>query len=411
MSLPNILMILSINGHKVLNTKTYSIIIMTRLVLFTGKGGVGKSSTSAATAQYWARQGFRTILVSSDPAHSTEDVLGQPVGFNPTPIAENFWAANINASTEAEQFFSELQNLMEDSFSKLMPGVDSDMFTDWFNFPGMDEVFALKKILNLIVGSDYDLIVFDTAPTGHTLKALTCPEAIEGFILRILRMRAKVMNLKGFMMRRTDDLNPFVEFLENTRNLMLRIRELIRNPSHVQVNLVSIPTEAGYQECQRTIKFLQTLDIEVANVIINNLVPAFDEETWELAETNKAVALLKLERDNQQPYLGKYHIITTSQGIKLCGVPKFPFEPKAERLEDFGLVVCPNLVLSPKKIIERTTTEQGVILQVRLPFLSDVKLKKDGYYLDGERYEYPHEQELQLKGKKKTDSHITLTYK
>ena len=123
------------NGRKVLNTKLTPTLSMTRLVLFTGKGGVGKSSTSAATAQYWARQGFRTILVSSDPAHSTEDVLGQPVGFKPTPIADNFWAANINASTEAEEFFGELQNLMQDSFSKLMPGVDADMFTDWFNSP------------------------------------------------------------------------------------------------------------------------------------------------------------------------------------------------------------------------------------------------------------------------------------
>jgi arsenite-transporting ATPase len=384
---------------------------MTRLVLFTGKGGVGKSSTSAATAQYWARQGFRTILVSSDPAHSTEDVLGQTVGFKPTPIADNFWAANINASTEAEEFFGELQNLMQDSFSKLMPGIDSDMFTDWFNFPGMDEVFALKKILNLIVGSEYDLIVFDTAPTGHTLKALTCPEAIEGFILRILRMRAKVMNLKGFMMRRTDDLNPFVEFLENTRNLMLRIRELIRNPTYVQVNLVSIPTEAGYQECQRTIKFLKTLDIDVANVIINNLVPSFDEETWELAETNKAVALLKLERDNQQPYLSHYADVTSALNIKLCGVPKFPFEPKGERLEDFGRVVCPNLVLQPVHIIKSHTGDKATTIQIKLPFLSDVKLKKDGYYLDGERYAYPHEPGLQLKRKQKSSSHITLTYK
>jgi len=384
---------------------------MTRLVLFTGKGGVGKSSTSAATAQYWARQGFRTILVSSDPAHSTEDVLGQTVGFKPTPIADNFWAANINASTEAEEFFGELQNLMQDSFSKLMPGIDSDMFTDWFNFPGMDEVFALKKILNLIVGSEYDLIVFDTAPTGHTLKALTCPEAIEGFILRILRMRAKVMNLKGFMMRRTDDLNPFVEFLENTRNLMLRIRELIRNPTYVQVNLVSIPTEAGYQECQRTIKFLKTLDINVANVVINNLVPSFDEETWELAETNKAVALLKLERDNQQPYLSHYTDVTSALDIKLCGVPKFPFEPKGERLEDFGRVVCPNLVLQAARIITRHTGDKATTIQIKLPFLSDVKLKKDGYYLDGERYAYPHEPGLQLKRKQKSSSHITLTYK
>ena len=80
-------------------------------------------------------------------------------------------------------------------------------------------------------------------------------------------------------------------------------------------------------------------------------------------------------------------------------------------MEDFGSVVCPNLVLHPTHIINRTVREKGIILQVRLPFLSDVKLKKDGYYLDGERYEYPNEKGLQLKGKKKTDSHITLTYK
>jgi len=387
---------------------------MTRLVLFTGKGGVGKSSTSAATALYWAQQGYRTLLVSSDPAHSTEDVVGKHVGFHPTPITTNFWAANINASTEAEEFFTELQALMQDSFAKLMPGVDSDLFSDWFNFPGMDEVFALKKILNLVVGADYDLIVFDTAPTGHTLKALTCPEAIESFILRILRMRARVMNLKGFVLRKKDDLNPFVEFLENTRKLMLRIRELLRNPTQVQVNLVSIPTEAGYQECQRTVKFLETLDIKVNNIIINHLIPAFDDETWELADSNKAVALLKLERENQQPYLSQYTDLTNLNNINLCGVPRFPFEPKAERLQEFSQIVCKQMGLQPRRVLEVISTTNETTVIASIPFLSDIKLKKDGYYLDGEHYSYPiisDIAQLTLKGKKKTDNQMTLVYR
>jgi len=199
--------------------------------------------------------------------------------------------------------------------------------------------------------------------------------------------------------------------LENTRNLMLRIRELIRNPSHVQVNLVSIATEAGYQECQRTIKFLKSLDISVANVVINNLVPAFDDETWELADTNKAVALLKLERDNQQPYLSHYGAVTNSLGIKLCGVPKFPFEPKADRLVDFGRVVCPNLELTPRHIISKQSKDDNTTLQIHIPFTDDLKLKADGYYLDGERYDYPNIEGLDLKRKKKSTNHITLTYK
>jgi len=384
---------------------------MSRLVLFTGKGGVGKSSTSAATALHWARQGYRTILVSSDPAHSTEDVLGCHVGFNPTPIEPNFWAANINASTEAEQFFGELQNLMQDSFAKLMPGVDADMFQDWFNFPGMDEVFALKKILNLVMSSQYDFIVFDTAPTGHTLKALTCPEAIEGFILRILRMRAKINNLKGFMLRKQDDLSPFVEFLENTRRLMLRIRELIRNPAYVQVNLVTIPTEAGYQECQRTVKFLQTLGIETRNIVVNNLVPAFDDETWAAGDSNRAVALLRLERDNQQPYLTRYNELTSSAKICLCGVPRLPFEPKADRLADFAKLSVPNLDLQPVQIVTVEEGDSSTTVRVQLPFLSDVVLKNDGYYLDGEHYSYYDVEGLVLKRKQKGESHITLSYK
>ena len=104
-------------------------------------------------------------------------------------------------------------------------------------------------------------------------------------------------------------------------------------------------------------KFLKSLDISVANVVINNLVPAFDDETWELADTNKAVALLKLERDNQQPYLSHYGAVTNSLGIKLCGVPKFPFEPKADRLVDFGRVVCPNLDLTPRHIISKQSKD------------------------------------------------------
>ncbi len=244
---------------------------MTRLVLFTGKGGVGKSSTSAATAQFWAAKGYRTILVSSDPAHSTEDVLGVPVGFKPTLISENFWAANINASTEAEEFFSELQNLMQDSFATLMPGVDADMFSDWFNFPGMDEVFALKKILNLTVGSEFDLIVFDTAPTGHTLKALNAPTAIKAFILRILRMRAKLENLKGMWVKK-GPTSQVIKMLEEVCEKIERLAEVLRLPEFVSINIVSIPTEAGLQEAHRTIQYLHRMDLKVNNLIVNNIV-------------------------------------------------------------------------------------------------------------------------------------------
>ena len=119
---------------------------MAKLILFTGKGGVGKSSVSAATAFHHSNEGRRVILVSSDPAHSTEDVVGRSVGTQPTLIKENLWAMNISSHKEAEFFLTQIENYFENTVSKWFPGFDSKLLTEWATFPGMDEVFALEKI-------------------------------------------------------------------------------------------------------------------------------------------------------------------------------------------------------------------------------------------------------------------------
>ena len=188
---------------------------MAKLILFTGKGGVGKSSVSAATAFHHSNEGRRVMLVSSDPAHSTEDVVGRSVGTQPTLIKENLWAMNISSHKEAEFFLTQIENYFENTVSKWFPGFDSKLLTEWATFPGMDEVFALEKITELTQSIDYDLIVFDTAPTGHTLKALTTPDSMNRFILRIIRMRSKIEKLKTLFMKK-DDTDKMVAFLQNT---------------------------------------------------------------------------------------------------------------------------------------------------------------------------------------------------
>mgnify|MGYP001201854447 CR=1 FL=1 len=137
---------------------------MAYLVLFTGKGGVGKSTISAASALHHAQQGLRTLLVSSDPAHSTDDTLGINVGCEPTLVQEGLplWAKNLNAEALAADFFGKLEGFMEKSFGTL-PGFDSSMLSDLSNFPGMDEAFAMEEIQRLCLSADYDVIVFDGA--------------------------------------------------------------------------------------------------------------------------------------------------------------------------------------------------------------------------------------------------------
>tara|TARA_S200002703_G_scaffold54732_1_gene47299 strand:+ start:791 stop:1744 length:954 start_codon:yes stop_codon:yes gene_type:complete len=295
------------------------------LYLFTGKGGVGKTTVSSATALHHAGLGKRTLLVSSDPAHSTDDVLQCKVGNTPTKITDNLDAMNINAETQAKEFMS----LINDEVKGMMgnvPGFDPDMFMDMAGFPGMDEYFGMELIHRYMKSEDYEVIVFDTAPTGHTMKMLTAPDAIRSFILRILRMKTKIENIKGFIFRKKSQTEQIVKELEAICERIDEFKELLSS-SGVSINLVSIATEAGYQECARTLKFLHHINIPVRQIIINNIIPDFGEEVWASVDKNPASALTHRNFTIQQPYIEKYRNLVKENKLRMIGLTVVPFEP------------------------------------------------------------------------------------
>ena len=340
-------------------------------MLFTGKGGVGKSTVSAATAIHHAKQGLKTILVSSDPAHSTDDTLGVNIG-NGTlvQIKDNLWAKNINAEANANLFADEMKKGMEAMFAKQIPGFDAEIFTDMTSFPGMDEFFALDEILKLVQSCDYDIIVFDTAPTGHTLKALNAPAAIRTFLLRILRMKAKIDNLKSFMLKK-GDTPTLIAHLEDICAKVERLTLILRNPKFVNINLVSIPSEAGFQECFRTIQFLKKMEIPVGNIIVNNIMPNFGDEEWVLAEEHPSVGLVHREYVMQQPYLQRYRELCSEESLKLVGLSRLPFEPRGEKLGEVAKMLWRPGSLSWEATLPLTETDTGY--RVQLPFVGDAK--------------------------------------
>ena len=352
-------------------------------MLFTGKGGVGKTTVAAATAYQYAAQGYRTILVSSDPAHSTDDTLGVDIGLNTVQISDNLWAKNINAEASAKNFVDHLNQSMEESFSKLLPGFDPELLSETAMFPGMDEYFALEEILRMIQSSEYDIVVFDTAPTGHTLKALTAPDYIRSFILRILRMKARVENLKGFLWKKDKTAAKFVPILEEICAKIERLKEILREPEFVSINLVSIPTESGFQECYRTIRFLENMKIPVQNLVVNNIVPNFGPETWEDAGENMAVALLKCEFDNQQPHLINFRQTCNKHNLKLVGVSRLPYEPRAEKLVDYAKILW-----NPQSGLINTFEKSLIVnenkIVVNVPYITQAKWKDDNlsYMID-----------------------------
>ena len=277
------------------------------LILFTGKGGVGKSTVSATTAIHHAKDGKKTILVSSDPAHSTDDVIGQKVGFVPTEIATNLWAMNINAEKQAKDFLERM---------------NAGMMKLTSNIPGFDP----EMIYNLMTDTSYDVVVFDTAPTGHTLKMLTAPDTIRTFILRILRMKAKIENLKGFIFRKKSETEKVVKELEDICDRIDTFKKLLRTED-CSINLVSIASEAGFQECARTVKFLNTIELPIKHLLVNQIVPDFGEDIWATAEENPAAAMTHRRYTIQQPYLAKYRELAKEHQVRLVGITHVPFEP------------------------------------------------------------------------------------
>jgi len=295
------------------------------LILFTGKGGVGKSTMSATTAIHHAKQGNKTILVSSDPAHSTDDVIGQKVGFSPTEIDKNLWAMNINAEKQAKDFLERMNEGMM-KLTANIPGFDPEILGDMAGFPGMEEYFGMEMIYHLLTDTTYDVVVFDTAPTGHTLKMLTAPDSIRAFILRILRMKAKIENIKGFIFRKKSETAQIVKELEDICERIEIFKKLLRQDD-CSINLVSIPSEAGYQECARTLKFLNTIELPVKHLLVNNIVPDFGEEVWATGDDNPAAAMTHRRFTIQQPYLVKYRELAAENQVRLVGITLVPFEP------------------------------------------------------------------------------------
>tara|TARA_R110002074_G_scaffold19413_2_gene61816 strand:- start:486 stop:1649 length:1164 start_codon:yes stop_codon:yes gene_type:complete len=385
---------------------------MAYLLLFTGKGGVGKSTISAATALHHAKQGLRTLLVSSDPAHSTDDTLGIKVGFTPTQVSEDLplWAKNLNAEDMAGDFFGKMEGLMESSFGSL-PGFDSSMLSDLSNFPGMDEAFAMEEIERLCASADWDVIVFDTAPTGHTLKALSAPDYLNTFLLKVLRMKAKIENLKGFFIKK-GDTSKLVDLLEDFIKRIERLKVLLRNPDYVSINLVSIPTEAGFAECLRTVRFLDNMKIPVQHIVVNQIIPSFTPDVWEIAPTNPAVALLKTEHDIQQPYLARFKELTSTSPIRLVGMTRLPFEPRSARLADVAHTLWGDRGLNFQ--IKPSLEVQDNSLTLHIPYIKDAKWTKDNWtYRFGESYHHIPLEKPQGKVSRRTnkkDNTVELTW-
>jgi arsenite-transporting ATPase len=246
-----------------------------RIILFTGKGGVGKTSISAATAIRSAQLGNRTIVVSTDPAHSLGDSFDQSIGPEPVQLAPNLWAQEIDLLHQMEQNWGTVQQYLATLFA--WRGMDGMMAEEASILPGMEELASLLQIGNLADSGDYDVIVVDMAPTGATLQLLAFPEMATWYIEKIFPFERTAMKIARPIMRSVSDIpmpeDDFFNAVESLVRDLSNLESLLTDRDISSVRLVVNPEKMVIKEAQRAFTYLNLYNLPVDAVISNRHLP------------------------------------------------------------------------------------------------------------------------------------------
>ena len=251
-----------------------------KLILFGGKGGVGKTTCASSTALYLAKEGFKTLAISTDPAHSLADSLDREVGDEAREVrgVKNLGALEVSAEKVLSQFKVKYESQIKKIFdtSTYLDREDVDALFS-LPIPGIDEVMGFKVIIDLIDAAKFDKYIVDTAPTGHALRLLTMPELLDEWIKVLAKMRWKYRYMiKTFSGKYDPDEGD--DFLIEMKKTVKRIEGLLKDQSKCEFIAVTIPEDMAIRETERMIKTLNDYGMKVGQLVVNNVLESRDCE-------------------------------------------------------------------------------------------------------------------------------------
>ncbi|SOD02143.1 arsenite efflux ATP-binding protein ArsA [bacterium JGI 053] len=244
-----------------------------RILLFTGKGGVGKTTCAAATALRAAEMGYRTLVLSSDPAHSLADALDRPLGPEPELVAPNLWAQEVDLYYSMKKYWGNMRELMLTVFR--WQGVDAVAAEEMAALPGMNEGSVLLWLEQFHRSDDYDLIVVDSAPTGETLTLLTLPQATQWWVAKAFPFQKTAIKTAGFALRKTTGipLDKGYDELNRLFDKLRAIQDVLANSDVSSIRLVMNPEKMVIEEAKRAYTYLQLYGYGVDAVVVNRVLP------------------------------------------------------------------------------------------------------------------------------------------
>ena len=246
-----------------------------RILLYTGKGGVGKTTIAAATALNCAQQGYRTLAISTDAAHSLSDSFDKAAGNTPAPIAENLWAQETDLSSTVNEQWSTIQQWLATLLA--WRGLREIIADEMAFLPGMEELSNLLYIVHYAESGQYDVIVVDSAPTGETLRLLSFPEVLNWWMKRMFPVERQLAKVVRPMLKPLLNMPiPDEQVMDSIQQLFPQInqmRSLLTDPDITSIRLVLNPEKMVIKQTQRTFTYLNLYGYSTDMVICNRLIP------------------------------------------------------------------------------------------------------------------------------------------
>lgn len=344
-----------------------------RIILYTGKGGVGKTSVSAATAAEIASRGKKVLVMSTDQAHSLSDSFDQKLGKEPTYISENLYGMELDTVEENEKNCGGIMGYMKQLIT-LNKG-DSIEVEELLVFPGLEELLALLKIKEIYEQNKYDVLIVDCAPTGETMSLLKFPQLFKWWIEKLLPSKRKMTKIAKPVVEKTMKIpmpeDELFDEIDELYNKLEKLQELMQNKEIVSLRIVTTPEKIVIKEAMRSFSFLHLYDYNVDGVVVNKIFP----------------------KDSMKSYFSKWCILQ-EEGIKqiqtaFSELPIFYLPLKKSELRGNKMLVetgkelfkeleeknkSSEEILFTEKIYEVIKTEEGYTLRIKMPFVDKKEL-------------------------------------
>lgn len=281
--------------------------VLSKSIIFVGgKGGVGKSTSAAAIAWKSAKEGNRTLLVSTDPAHNVGDIFNREIGGKTIEIADNLFALEIDPEVETENYIKGVKaNIKGSVHTSMMEEVNRQLDTAKAS-PGADEAALFDKLIHIILEErkNFDKLVFDTAPTGHTIRLLTLPELMGVWIEGLLEKRRKTnANYTALLNDGEPREDPIYDVLRERQERFSKARDVLLNEAETGFIFVLNPERLPILETKKALELLHNYHLHVKTLIVNKVLPEEADGQFLMERKKheeKYIKLIKETFPNQQ---------------------------------------------------------------------------------------------------------------